>query len=418
MARGALAHRDFRLLLAGSAAVSFVMPMQFLTQIFWIQDRFPERDVLYVSLVAASRGSAMLVFGLVGGAFADRFERRKVLLACQVTSLAIGAGVACLMVFEPLGEANIAILLVLTFLAAGAMAVDQPARTASTPAIVGMTDLPSAITLQMVAQQVTFPLALPLVGFLNGRMDAGTVYTLTLLAWAVILPLISLLRFRSVGAADRSVSMLANIRQGLAYTRADATIFAVIGLVVALQVLGMPGPATLGPVWMTKVLGLSTTQFGFMAMTWGLGTFLASLFFLFRKDLAARGLSLCAGVTLFAVCAIVFAHSRFVPLTAVANFGLGFAMVGTMVSSSTIVQQTVSEEMRGRVMGLFPLAMGLSMLGGLPAGIAGQQYGLPVVFPILAWGTLAATGAIILARPGLRGLGRARPLAAAAAGGR
>src|SRR5688572_17742191 len=174
MARGALAHRDFRLLLAGSAAVSFVMPMQFLTQIFWIQDRFPERDVLYVSLIAAARGSAMLLFGLVGGAFADRFERRKVLMGCQLASLAIGGGVAALMVWEPLGEANIAVLFVLTFLAAGTMAVDLPARQASTPAIVGMDDLASAITLQMVAQQVTFPLALPLVGFLNGRMDAGT----------------------------------------------------------------------------------------------------------------------------------------------------------------------------------------------------------------------------------------------------
>jgi len=64
-------------------AVGFVMPMQFLTQIFWVNDRYPDRDVLYVSLIAASRGSAMLLFGLVGGAWADRFERRKVLLTAQ-----------------------------------------------------------------------------------------------------------------------------------------------------------------------------------------------------------------------------------------------------------------------------------------------------------------------------------------------
>jgi hypothetical protein len=109
------------------------------------------------------------------------------------------------------------------------MAVDQPARTAATPAIVGMQDLPSAITWQMVAQQVTFPLALPLVGFLNSFLAPGTVYLLTLTAWIAILPLIALLRFRSVGTANRSISMLGNIREGLAYTRRDATIFGVIG---------------------------------------------------------------------------------------------------------------------------------------------------------------------------------------------
>jgi len=397
--------------------VSFVMPMQFLTQIFWIQDRYPDRDVLYVGIIAASRGSAMLLFGLIGGAFADRFERRKVLMGCQLASLFIGLGVATLMVVEPLGEANIAVLFVLTFMAAGTMAIDQPARTASTPAIVGMQDLPSAITWQMVAQQITFPLALPLVGFLNAIMDPGAVYFVTLLAWLVILPLIALLRFRSTGTANRQVSRLANIREGLAYTRRDATIFGVIGLVVALQVLGMPGPATLGPVWMRNVLGLSTTQFGFMAMTWGLGTFAASFFYVWRKQLPGKGWTLCFAVLGFAACAVVFAHSRFVLLTAAANFGLGFAMVSTMVSSSTIVQQTVSEEMRGRVMGLFPLAMGLSMLGGLPASAAGQAWGLPVVFPILAWSTVAVTALIIFWQPGLRRVGQRRRLATAASPG-
>jgi hypothetical protein len=187
------------------------------------------------------------------------------------------------------------------------------------------------------------------------------------------------------------------------------TFSGVIGLVVTLQVLGMPGPATLGPGWMTKVLGLSEAQFGFMAMTWGLSTFFASFFFVFRKDVSSSGRTLCIAVIGFAVCAVVFGHSRSVPLTAVANFGLGMCMVGTMVTANTIVQQNVSDAMRGRVMGLFPLAMGLSMLGGLPVGAAGQIYGLPVVLPLLAWATVAATGAIILWRPGIRRVGRIRP---------
>jgi MFS family permease len=420
MARGAWSYRDFRLLLAGSAAVGFVMPMQFLTQIFWIQERFEDRQVFYVALVAASRGSAMLLFGLVGGAFADRFERRKVLMGAQVASLVIHGAVAALMVFEPLGGANIVLLLLLTFGAAGAMGVDQPARTASTPAIVGMEHLSSAITLQMVAQQLTFPLALPLVGALNSVMDPGTVYCLTLLAWVVILPLIAMLRFRSVGEANRSESVVRNIGEGLRYTRGDATIFGVIALVLTLQVLGMPGPATLGPVWMTKVLGLSQAQFGFMAMTWGLGTFVSSFFFVFRKGYSSSGRTLCTAVLTFAVCAVVFGHSRSVPLTAVANFGLGLSMVATMVTANTIVQQNVSDEMRGRVMGLFPLAMGLSMLGGLPVGSAGQVWGLPVVLPILAWSTVFATTAIILLRPGIRRVGHGvavRPAAAPLGGG-
>jgi len=128
---------------------------------------------------------------------------------------------------------------------------------------------------------------------------------------------------------------------------------------------------------------------------------------------SSRGLTLCVAVLTFSSCAIVFGHSRSIPVTAVANFGLGASMVGTMVTANTIVQQNVSDAMRGRVMGLFPLAMGLSMLGGLPVGLAANAYGLAVVVPILAWITLTATGIIVATRPSLRAVGRPRRLAVA-----
>ena len=408
----ALAHRDFRLLLLGSTIVGFVMPIQFLSQVFWVQEHYPHRDVLYVGLIAASRGAAMLTFSLIGGAIADRFERRRVLLFCESTALGLNALIALLMLTHPFGEATVIALLLLTFGAAANMAVDMPTRTASTPAIVGMQDLSNGISLQMIGQQLTIPLALPLVGILNDRFDAGQVYAGSLLAWVAILPLISMLRFRSVGAANRAKSVLGNIREGLAYTRRDPTIFAVISIMLIMQVVGMPGPATLGPLWMTKVMGLTKAEFGLMAMTWGLGAMVASFFFAHQHALTRRGSTLCATTIVFACSAIVFGHSRMVPLTAVANFTLGFSLVGTMLSASTIVQHVVSDEMRGRVMGLFPLAMGLAMLNGAPVSALGQWLGLEVVVPSLGWATLVLTLGVIVARPTLRGV---RPVVLVAA---
>jgi len=413
MARGALAHRDFRLLLVGSGVVSFVMPMQFITQVFWVQDTYPEHEVLFVGLIGASRGAAMLLFSLIGGAFADRFERRRVLLVCECIAFCINGLIALTMLTDPLGDATIVVLITLTFAAAGNMAIDMPTRTASIPAVVGMDQLASAITLQMVAQQLTFPLALPLVGFLNSVFSGGEVYALTLIAWAVIIPTISALRYRSIGSANRGEGMLGNIRSGLAYARADSVIFAIIAAVFAMQCIGMPGPSTLGPLWMREIMGLSKAQFGFMAMTWGMGTFVASFFFAFRRTFATRGVTLGLTTTGFAVAAIVFAHSRSIPITAIANFGLGFSLVGTMVTASTLVQQMVKEEMRGRVLALFPLAMGGSMLMAAPVSAVGQRFGLPVTFAVLAWLTLAATASVVARQPALRRLGRGGVMAPA-----
>ena len=91
-----------------------------------------------------------------------------------------------------------------------------------------------------------------------------------------------------------------------------------------------------------------------------------------------------------------------VSVTAVANFGLGFCMVAANTTSATITQHLVSDEMRGRVMGLFPLMMGLSMLTAAPVGGMGQLVGLEAIVPTLGWITLALCTAVVLTRPQLR----------------
>lgn len=411
----ALASRDFRLLLAGMTLVGLAMPLQFLTQIFWVQAEYPDRDVFYVGIIAGSRGVAMILFSLIGGAIADRFERRRVLLVCEICALILNGGVALLMLTNPLGDATIAVLVVCTFFAAGNMAIDMPTRNAAIPAVVGMDRVGSAISLNMVAMQVTFPVTVPIAGLLNDIIEPGQVYALSLLVWLAVIPLIAMLRFRDRGKAKRSESMLRNIREGLAYTRRDGTIFAVISLVVVLQVVGMPGVATLGPVWMTEVLGLSTREFGLIGMTWGLGTAVGSLFFAWRNALPARGATICATVLTFGVAVAVFGHSRIVPVTAVANFALGFCMVGTTVSAATIVQHLVRDEMRGRVMGLFPLAMGAQMIAAVPIGGLGQLFGLEFIVPTLGWLTIVLALLIVVGRPGLRAVRPAEPVPAVGA---
>ncbi|MGE5596018.1 MAG: MFS transporter [Hyphomicrobiales bacterium] len=397
-----LACRDYRLLLLGSTLVGMVMPLQFLTQVFWVQDNYPDRDVLYVGLISASRGCAMLAFSLVGGAIADRFERRRVLLWCESNAFALNAVIALLMLTNPFGEGTIFVLTIFTFFAAGNMSIDMPARSASMPTIVGMDHLANAISLNMIALQLAFPVMLPVTGILNSLFEPGPVYAGTLVVWLAVIPLIATLRYRSAGHASRDVSLLGNIRDGLAYSVRDSTIFGVMALVLTLQVVGMPGVANLGPLWMTEVLDLSERGFGFMAMTWGIGAFLASWVFAVRHELPQRGLTICVMTLGFACSAIVFGHSRLIPVTVAANFTLGFCVVGTMVTASTIVQHVVADEMRGRVMGLFPLAMGLAMVGVLPISALAQVTSLELVVPLLSWIMLVLAALIILLRPAIR----------------
>jgi len=406
----ALAHRDYRLLLAGSALVSFVGPFQFLTQVFWVQAQYPGRSVFYSALISASRGVAMLLFALIGGAMADRFERRRVLLATESASFALNAVVASLMLFNPFGGATIVAVIGCTFLAAGVGSIDSPARTASLPAIVGMGGLANAISLNMMVSQLMLPISLPLVGVLNGVLEPGQVYAASLVAWVAILPLISMLRYRSVGGINRELSMVANIREGLRYTRANATISSVLLIVLVVQLLGMPVATPLGLVFFIKVLHFSNAQVGFMGMTWGLGALVASFTLARNQKLTLRGTTLIGAVLLYGVGIIGMGYSRYVPLTAVSDFTFGFGFTATLLTASTIVQHTVADQLRGRVMGLFPFAGGFAYVATAPIGALGQRLGLAFLIPALGWASLLLCGLVVARRPGLL---RVRPQAEA-----
>ena len=370
------------------------MPFQFLTQVFWVQQEYPAHAVLYASLISASRGVAMVSFSLIGGAIADRVERRRVLLITESASLAANGVIAALMILSPFGSATVAAVAVFTFLAAGVMSIDSPARSASLPAAAGVENIGPAIGLLTVSNQLMMPLSLPLVGILNGIFDPGTVYAGSLIVWAGILPLIAMLRYHSVGGA-RNAGMVTNIRAGMAYTRRTRAILAVLSMVLIVQLLGMPVATPLGPMFMMDVLKFSSRQVGFMGATWGIGAFAASIAFTRLRGLTLRGITL-AGLSTFFGCAVMgFGYSRLIPLTAVFDLGMGFAFTATMLTSSTLVQHMVDDSMRGRVMSLFPFSQGFAYICTAAIGGIGQQVGLAVLVPALGWATVLGCIAVI-----------------------
>ncbi len=400
----ALRHRNFRFLLAGTVLVGLVGPLHFVTQIFWVQHVYPEQQIIYTGLLLGGRGLATLLFSLIGGAIADRFERRQVLLGCESASLVLNIFVALLMLMTPFGGATIIGVVALTFLASATQAIDHPARQASIPSVVGMDDLGNAISLNSAAQQLMIPIAIPLAAVLNGAVGPGVLYAASLFTWLGIIPLIAMLDYESRGEAGRQ--MLRAVVDGLLYTRRHVVILAAVGLVFVMHGVGMPGVGNLGVIWATEILEVGEEGFALMAFGWGGGAVAGSMYFAQRPDVAGRGSTLVLAAIAFAVSAIIFAFSRSIWLTAATNVGLGVALSASTVSASVIIQQKVVEGMRGRVMGLFPLTNGFAMLLTLPISAVAQSAGLPIVLTVLGWTTLGLSALIVLVVPQIR---RVRP---------
>ena len=400
-AKGPLGNRNFRLILGGAAIGHLLMPLQFVTQILWVQAHAPE-DVwlILVALIGASRGVGALTFGLYGGALADRFDRRKLLLTTQALLVLMTIGVTGLMLGSEGGTVGFVFFFLLTFLSAGLQSIDMPTRLAIVPDILGPDLTPAGMSLNQVAGQLAMPIALIGMGFIIDSLGFGGAYGLSLIGQFVVILFLARMSERMPFAEPRKQrgvygfgEAIKDVRDGLAYARGHKVVLWVIVLLVTMMGLGMPAVGNLGPAWITTVIGVEIRDLGWVMMTWGLGSLVAALLMTRFASIPRRGLVIGGGALLFALSYVVFTIDNTVANVVIGNFGLGAGMTTAMVSSTILIQQLVPNEVRGRIMGILQLNMGFAQLMTMPVAILGQWLTLPVLFPGLALVTL---GAILL----------------------
>ena len=406
----ALRHRDYSLMWLGILFGSALVPMQFVTQILFLSEHSGESSRLVLSgLLGAARGAAMLTFSLFGGALADRFDRRRLLMISQSFGLLTGAAIAVVMLTTPGGQAlTLSLFLALIFVGAGLGSIDGPTRLSMVPELVGREDLPNAIALDAVAFQLGFPLGLPLTGVLIDAIGFGWTYVVTLGAYGSLIITVALMKYRPPRRTDHvRSSLFADIRFGFSYARSRPAVLWIMAISFAVSGLGLPVVANLGPVWTSRVLGLSPTGVGLLAMTWGVGAMVGSLAMTNVGHFRSKGYLVIYAAAAFAGCVVLFGYSRVIPHSAVINLGLGSMLTVSGVASTSLVQRMVHNDVQGRVMSLFMMSGGVSQLLTLPIGGLAQWATFELTMPLMGWISLAAVAAIALTQPSVRNAGRA-----------
>ena len=195
-----LANRNFRYLLAGNALNMMLGPLQFLTQILWVQHHAPEHIwLILVALIGASRGLGALTFGLYGGALADRFDRRKLLISAQCLLVVSTLGIGFLMLSELSGLLGFSLFFALALISAGLQAVDIPTRLAIIPDVLGAELTPRGITMNQLTTQIAMPMAMFATGFIIHWLDFGGAYLFSTIG--NILIILCLLMIRDIAHA-------------------------------------------------------------------------------------------------------------------------------------------------------------------------------------------------------------------------
>ncbi|MFT5211711.1 MAG: MFS family permease [Flavobacterium sp.] len=405
-----LANPNFRYLIAGFAIGQMLMPLQFITQILWVQHNAPE-DIwlILVAFIATCRGVGALVFGLYGGALADRYNRKTILLIILCLQIVTTAGIAGLMFMDVGDKIGFAIFFVLTFIGSGLQSIDGPTRLSIVPDVLGPELTSAGMSLNQVAGQVAMPVAMLFTGMLIDSLGFGGAYLFSIFGLMLSIFCIAMMSYvpdpKQVSRNRQRYGVLEainDVRIGLRYAKDHKIIWWVIILMVTMMSFGYPATASLGPTWVTTVIEVEIAKMGYVVMFWGIGSFIAAIFLTRYASIKQRGMMLVAGAILFSVSFVVFTSDH-TPLNAIiGNVGLGAGMTMTMVSSTILIQHLVPNEIRGRIMSIFQMNMALAQLMTMPVALLGQWLTLQVLFPYLAVITLGMVILIVVSQPQLR----------------
>ena len=363
-----LHQRNYRLFFFGQLVSVAGTWMQTVAQSFLVLDLTHSGTQL--GLTTAARFLPMFLFGPMGGVFADRLDKRRVLYVTQSLSGLLAAAFAVTV-------ATHSIKLWIVYLLAVALGFvnvfDNPARQSFISEMVSADDLPNAVTLNSVAMNMARVFGAALGGVIAAAIGLALCFACNALSFAAVLVSLVAMRKSELFPAKRVARRKRQVRQGLNYVRSTPELLIPLLLIAVVGTLAWEFQVTL-PLMASQVFHRGAAAYGVMASVMGAGAVVGGLISAARPRPRARALCLAAIGWGIAILAAAAAPSLALELAALVFVGYGSITFNSL--AKTTLQLAAKPEMRGRVMALWALAwLGSTPIGGPIVGWAGQTVG-------------------------------------------
>ncbi len=396
----AFTYRDFRVQWFGACTSSIGTWMQIVAQNWLVLSL--TNSAFFLGLDAFLQQLPIILFTLIGGVFADRYDRRRTLLTSQYIQMATSGTLALLMYFHVVQVWHILVLSSVTGLA---QAFGGPAYQSLIPSLVDKKDLPNAVALNSIqfnVARVLGPLlfAATLDGFrtwgYNEPQAMNACFLLNSLSFLVVINTLMALRVKHIPpAATRG--MRDELRGGLSYVKAHGTLVALIVLAAATTFLGF-ALLTFLPLFARSVFHEGADTYSHLMAFSGAGSIVGALIVAWLGKFHRMGLTTLLVQIVYGLLIIAFASSRILWLSEILLFFTGVALMVVFSTVTSLVQLIAPNEMRGRVMSIYMLAFRGGMpLGSLVSGYFAKSFGAPVVIGVNGM-LLVAVAAYFLTR--------------------
>lgn len=334
----------------------------------------------YLGLLAFCRAAPILFFTLLGGALADRIERRRLLQGTQTFAMLLALILAALVLTDVVEVWHV---LVIAAFRGIFMSLNMPTRQALISDIVGKDHLMNAIALNSATMNLTKILGGAIGGIMITIIGIGMVFLLNGLSFIVLIIGLAMMTIPPVTTPPKKQSITSSIGEGLSYIRTHVQLRALVVLALVPMMLGMPYMSLL-PIFADSVLDIGNEGYGILVACTGIGSMIGALVVAGSSNMKQRGTVMLAVMIVFGVMLALFSQSSIMWLSFALLLGVGAGQTTFMALNNTLLQTLATSEMRGRVMSIYFLNRGMLPLGTIGAGVATEFIGVQWTVTIMA----------------------------------
>jgi MFS family permease len=369
----ALRHRNFLLFFCGQS-VSLIGTWMTRLATSWLVYRLTGSSFLLGVITFAGQVPTFFL-GPIAGVWADRWERRRVLLVTQFLAALQSLMLAALTLS---GHITIAEVVALSIFQGLINSFDMPARQSFLVQMVeGRTDLSNAIALNSTMVNGARLLGPAIGGLIIAAVGEGYCFLIDGFSYFAVIASLLAMNIQAQALNKSTAGMFVQLKEGWTYVSSFAPIRDVLLLFTVISFIGVPY-TVLMPVFATKVLHGGPHTLGFLMGAAGVGSIISALSLAARKSVRGLYRVIPAVAAIFGAGLIGFSFSKNYVLSLALMAVTGFGMMQFTAASNTVIQTVVDDDKRGRVMSYYMMAyMGGSPFGSLLAGSLAPVIGAP-----------------------------------------
>ncbi len=370
-----LKHRDFRILWIGTI-ISHSGDWMDQIALNWLVLEI-SNSPLSLGLVNLFRAIPVLICTPLGGVAADHWERRRILLVTQSISMVLAFVLGALVTTQ---WVNLWEIYIIAALRGAVMSFNMPARQSMISNLVPRKDLPNAVALNMATNHLTRVLGPSLGGVLIALLGIDWLFYLNGISFLAILYTLRLLR--DVGTHRTDTSHWQELKDGFQYIRRNRLLRYLVMLALVPMFFGQPY-LTMLAVFARSILKIGPMGLGLPTSVASLGSITGALAVAGRR----RGPQIrlmVGGIIVFGVSLVLFSFSRWLIPSLLFLFIAGGANVFYNSTNNAMIQMSVEDNYRGRVLSMLFINRGLVPLGTAFSGFLAESRGAPAAVGFMA----------------------------------